>query len=156
MGRSPGTLTRLQSIVRSQRNPYVSTPRGPCSGMETLRTAPVPMESPWTALCTPVGGAKLPTAFPQDPQGAPALRACPQASHTLAQRVETAPRSPHGPLPVVHSASASIAVMVSALQGATVFQQGSRTHRPCGSARRFPCPDPDYRMELRHALGLHG
>lgn len=105
MGRSPGTLTRLQSIVRSQRNPYVSAPRGPCSGMETLRTAPVPMESPWTALCTPVGGAKLPTAFPQDPQGAPALRACPQASHTLAQRVETASRSPHGPLPIVISIS---------------------------------------------------
>jgi len=39
------------------------------------------------------------------PLGAPALRACPQAFHTLGRRLETATRSPHGPLPVEISIS---------------------------------------------------
>jgi len=72
--------------------------------MESLWTAPVPVESLWTALRAPAGREESAPCQPvhrlsTGPQGAPALRACPQAFHTLGLRLETALRSPHGSLP---------------------------------------------------------
>ena len=78
----------------------------------------------WQETCLPAHG------LPTGPQGAPALRACPQASHTLGLRLETASRSPHGPLTKAISISSATIKSPAKLRRRRLLRSGSvPTHR---------------------------
>jgi len=90
------------------RDPARSGPAGP---PQEVRGRGTPMDCPRShgkavdcAARTGVGRGRAAPSPPAHslstgPQGAPALRACPQASHILGRWLETASRSPHFLLP---------------------------------------------------------